>query len=466
MGGIYLSAAWRSSGKTTIATGLIAGLARRGLRVQPFKKGPDYIDPQWLGLAAGRACRNLDPYLQGDAEVLEQWSRHAAGCDVALVEGNLGLHDGMDLEGADSNAALSRALGLPVVLVLDAKGMSRGAAALLHGLATFDPSVRIGGVILNRVGGPRHEGKLRAAIERYTGIPVLGAIGEDPRLGVLERHLGLIPAGEMGDAARRIEDMAAAVGAGLDLDAILAIAAQASAVPAVPARAPGEAGPGVLGLRIGIARDRAFGFYYADDLEAFREAGATLVPVDTMADERLPEIDGLFIGGGFPEVFGAELSANRTFRESLRQAIEGGLPVYAECGGLMYLARTLSWRGHVWDMVGAVPADVVMKGKPAGKGYVRLAETADHPWGRGEGTVMRAHEFHYSTLANADAGLRHAWRVERGEGTGDRRDGIVVRNVLASYAHQRNAGGNDWVRRFLGFVAREKSRAGAAVAAR
>jgi len=198
MSGLLVSAAWRSSGKTTVATGLIAGLVARGLRVQPFKKGPDYIDPQWLGLAAGRACRNLDPHLQEDSEIAASWARHAGDCDVALVEGNLGLHDGMDLEGGDSNAALARRLGLPVVLVLDARGMSRGAASLLLGLATFDPDVRVAGVILNRVGGARHEAKLRAAIERFTRLPVLGAIGDDPRLGVVERHLGLVPAGEEG----------------------------------------------------------------------------------------------------------------------------------------------------------------------------------------------------------------------------------------------------------------------------
>lgn len=459
MSGLLVSAAWRSSGKTTIATGLIAGLAARGLAVQPFKKGPDYIDPQWLGLAAGRSCRNLDLHLQGDAEVAEHWGRHASACDVAIVEGNLGLHDGLDLEGSDSNAALARRLGVPVVLVLDARGMSRGAAALLHGLATFDPALRIAGVILNRVAGTRHESKLRAAIERYTRLPVLGALGEDPRLGVVERHLGLVPAGEVADARQRIEAMRDAVCAHVDLDTILAIAATAAPVaPAArPAAAPGPA------LRIAIARDRAFGFYYADDIDAFRDAGATLVDVDTLRDARLPDVDGLFIGGGFPEVLGAELSANRGFRESVREAIEAGLPVYAECGGLMYLARSLSWRGHTWEMVGALPADVVMHAKPVGKGYVRLAETGDHPWGAGEGKTVRAHEFHYSTLSGADPGLRYAYRVERGEGTDGRRDGIVHRNVLASYAHQRCAGGNDWVRRFLRHVAAAKSaRAGAA----
>jgi cobyrinic acid a,c-diamide synthase len=453
MSAILVSGAWRSSGKTTIATGLVAGLVQRGVSVQPFKKGPDYIDPQWLGMAAGRACRNLDPHLQGDAEVAAHWARHAAGCDVGLVEGNLGLHDGMDLEGSDSNAALARLLGIPVVLVFDARGMSRGAAALLHGLATFDPATRIAGVILNRVGGPRHEGKLRAAIERFTGIPVLGAIGEDPRLGVLERHLGLVPAGEMADAQARIAAMRDAVCANLDVDAVLDIARTAAPVAAAE---PSPPSPGPA-LRIGIAKDRAFGFYYADDLDAFRDAGATLVPVDTLHDASLPDVDGLFIGGGFPESLGAELAANARLRASLRRAIEDGLPVYAECGGLMYLARSLSWRGHTWEMVGAIPADVVMHGKPVGKGYVRLAETAAHPWGSGEGTALRAHEFHYSSLVNVDPGVRYAYRVARGEGMGGGRDGIVHRNVLATYAHQRSAGGNDWVRRFLRHVASVKA---------
>ena len=454
MSGLLISAAWRSSGKTTIATGLIAGLAARGLDVRPFKKGPDYIDPQWLGMAAGRPCRNLDLHLQGAPEVAAYWARHAAGCDFALVEGNLGLHDGLDLEGTDSNAALAHALGIPVVLVLDARGMSRGAAALLHGLATFDPTVRIAGVILNRVAGARHEGKLRAAIERYTRIPVLGAIGEEPRLGVLERHLGLVPASEAGDAQARIEAMREAVCAHIDLDAILAIAR--TAAPVAAGAAPALPAPGPA-LRIGIARDRAFGFYYADDMDAFRAAGATLVPVDTLNDPCLPDVDGLFIGGGFPEVHGAELAANRGFRDSLCRAIDDGLPVYAECGGLMYLARSLSWRGHTWEMVGAIAADVVMHGKPVGKGYVRLAETGEHPWDGSEAGVVRAHEFHYSTLTHADPGLRFAYRVERGEGTGGGRDGIIHRNMLASYAHQRSVGGNDWVRRFLRHVARVKA---------
>ena len=462
MSGLLISAAGRSSGKTTIATGLIAGLVERGLTVQPFKKGPDYIDPQWLGLAARRRCRNLDLHLQGSAEVAAHWAKYAADCDVAVVEGNLGLHDGLDLEGADSNAALAKTLKVPVVLVFNARGMARGAAALLHGLATFDPTIRVAGVVLNRVAGARHESKLRAAIERYTRMQVLGAIGEDPRLGVVERHVGLVPAGEMGDALARIAAMREAVCTAVDLDAILAIAR--TAAPVTPTAAVEPAVAPIPPLRIGIAMDRAFGFYYADDLDAFRDAGATLVPVDTLADASLPDVDGFFVGGGFPEVLGAELAANRAFRENLRRRIEAGLPVYAECGGLMYLARSLSWHGRTWEMVGALPADVVMHAKPVGKGYVHLAETGEHPWGAGEGSRLRAHEFHYSTLAHADPGLRYAFRVERGEGTDGRRDGIVHRNVLATYAHQRSVGGNDWVRRFLRHVAGVKAKGAGASA--
>ncbi|HUJ00811.1 MAG TPA: AAA family ATPase, partial [Usitatibacter sp.] len=225
MAGFMVSAAWRSSGKTTVACGIAAALARRELAVQPFKKGPDFIDPQWLSLAAGRSCRNLDLHLQGALGVHEYWSRHAAEAEVALIEGNLGLHDGLALDGSDSNAALARRLGVPVVLVLDARGMSRGAAPLLLGLATFDPHVRIAGVVLNRVAGARHESKLRAAIEALTPLAVLGAIGEDPRLAIVERHLGLVPANEAGDAGPRIRALADAVEASVNVGAILAAAA-------------------------------------------------------------------------------------------------------------------------------------------------------------------------------------------------------------------------------------------------
>ncbi len=384
MSGLLVSAAWRSSGKTTIATGLIAGLAARGLRVQPFKKGPDYIDPQWLGMAAGRACRNLDLHLQGADEVALHWSRHAEGCDLALVEGNLGLHDGMDLEGADSNAALAAT----------ARDSRRPGDRFARHVARSrrtparDGDVRSRGAHRGRHPQPRGR---RPATRRSCARPS-SASRAFPCSAPSATTRGWAsssatsgwsrPANSAmrGRVSRRWARRSARTST--STPSSRSREAHRRSQPAV--RADPE--PAVPPLRIGIARDRAFGFYYADDLDAFREAGATLVAIDTLNDAGLPDVDGLFIGGGFPEVHGAALAANTGLRESLRRAIDGGLPVYAECGGLMFLARSLTWRGHTWDMVGALPADVVMHGKPVGKGYVRLAETDEHPWGRGEGS--------------------------------------------------------------------------------
>ena len=460
---LMIAAGWRSAGKTTLAAGLGAALAQRGIEVRPFKKGPDFIDPQWLTAATGRACRNLDLRLQGAEGVKAYWRRHAAGAGLALVEGSQSLHDGLEADGSDSSAALAKLLGIPVVLVLDAHGMGRGAAALALGLAAFDREVRIAGVVLNRVGGARHEARLRAAIETHTGLSMLGAIPVDPRMAIVERHLGLVPVNEGGDAAAAVGSLADVVAAHVDLDRILAAARQAVPLPEVQVAPPVR--HAANGPRIGIARDRAFGFYYPDDLEALREAGATLVAFDTLADARLPAVDALYLGGGFPEVFAAELEANGRLRADIRAAIEAGLPVRAECGGLMFLARSLTHQGRTREMVGAIPADAVMQAKPVGKGYVTLAETSDHPYGLGAGTTVEAHEFHYSRLANVDPGLRYAWRVARGHGIDGARDGIVHRNVLASYAHMRSVAGNDWAARFVAHVLRVMSTGAGARAA-
>ncbi len=462
-----VSAAHRSSGKTTVSIGLCAALRARGLSVQPFKKGPDYIDPMWLGLAAGRACRNLDPHLSGWDEIAASFARHADRADATLVEGNLGLHDGTATDGSDSNAMLAQRLGLPAVLVLDARGTARGLAPLVLGYQAFEPRVRIAGVVLNRVGGSRHESRVRAALERYTDVPVLGALGSDPRLAIAERHLGLVPSNEQGEAAHVIDAIARAIAESLDLDALLRVVGPAArAGSAVPARQPaapagarttaaGSAvgpAPADAPVRIGIARDEAFGFYYAGDLEALEAAGAQLVPFDTLRDPTLPEVDGVFVGGGFPEALAPRLSANGTLRAALRERIEAGLPVYAECGGLMYLARSISWRGERHEMVGALPADVVMRERAVGRGYVALEETGDFPWPGDPPAPLRGHEFHHSTLENAAPGLRYAYRVLRGHGIDGARDGIVHRNVLASYTHLRSVGGNRWPARFVEFV--------------
>lgn len=450
MSRLLVSAAHKSSGKTTVTVGLCAALSAQGMVVQPFKKGPDYIDPMWLAKASGRDCFNLDPYLMTPEQITACFMRQSVASDISIVEGNKGLYDGLALDGSNSNAALAHLLDLPVVLVLDARGMTRGIAPLILGYQAFDKRIRIAGVILNQLGGARHESKLRAVIEHYTDVRVLGAIGHDPRLAVVERHLGLMPNHEMDDAGQRVRAMGELIAAQVDLSQVRQIAM--NVLPLQPLSIPSFQAPLQPKVRIGLARDKAFGFYYPDDLQALVQAGAEIIAFDTLQDACLPEVDGLFIGGGFPEMFMPELQANSAMRSSINTAIEADLPVYAECGGLMYLARTLHWKGEVYNMVGALPADVVMHERPVGRGYVALELTGDAPWRTGAEQTLRGHEFHYSGLENLAPGLKFAYRVKRGHGVDGERDGIVYRNVLASYAHLRSGAGSDWAAQFVAFV--------------
>lgn len=459
MAHLLISAAHKSSGKTTIAAGLCRAFARRSLAVQPFKKGPDYIDPMWLGTAAGRPCHNLDYHTMSVPEIFATFSREAYGADVAVIEGNKGLYDGLALDGSNSTAALAVALSAPVVLVIAAEGMTRGIAPLILGYQAFDPAVHIAGVILNRVGGSRHEAKLRAAIEHYTDIPVLGAVHRQTALVIGERHLGLVPANELAHAEATLEVIADTIEAYVDVNRLLALAAAAPRLAA----APGPTRPRRRAdVRIGIAYDSAFGFYYAGDLTALAAAGAELIPFDTLRDSHLPLVDGLFIGGGFPETHMAALEANVSLRTDIRAAIDAGLPTYAECGGLMYLARCIVWRGERRNMVGAVPADAVMYDVPQGRGYMRLKETGAGPWplldADGAPSVIAAHEFHYAALENFTKMPVFAYDVLRGHGIDGRHDGLVYGNLLASFAHLRDVEANRWTRRFVDFVRACKNR--------
>ena len=457
MAHIYIAAAHKSSGKTSVSIGLAAALAKRDLAVQPFKKGPDYIDPLWLARAAGRACYNLDFFTMSHTEILATFAARSAGTDFSLIEGNKGLFDGLDVEGADSNAALAKMLSAPVVLVIDATGMTRGIAPLLRGYLDFDRDVDIRGVILNKVGGTRHEGKLRAALERYTDTEVLGAIGRDQALEIPERHLGLIPANEANRADATIARLANAISVGVDVDRLIEIA-DAGKMPVTETQSitkPTTPNPDV---RIAIARDVAFGFYYQDDLEAFADAGAELIPFDTLSDRKLPEAEGLFIGGGFPETHLAALSANQSLLADIRQALAAGMPAYAECGGLMYLARSIQWRSEKRDMVGAVPGDVIVDDRPQGRGYVVLKETGKGLWppeSAGPSSAcagISAHEFHYARLENLTDDLEYAFRVIRGNGIDGHHDGLLIGNLLAGFVHHRNTAANHWVNRFVVFV--------------
>jgi len=457
MASLFLSAAHKSSGKTTLSIGLCAALVERGLHVQPFKKGPDYIDPIWLGMAASKPCYNLDFYVAGKQETIDDYCHRGQHAEICLIEGNKGLHDGLDLDGGNSNAALAKALHSPVIMVVDARGTMRGIAPLLIGYQVFDEAVNIAGVIANMTGGKRHESKLRAAVEEYTDIPFLGALENDPSIGLDERHLGLIPGYEDPESNHKIATISRVVSENVDLDQLIDIAQQAEAV--MPATSPLPQKPEFNGLRIGIARDRAFGFYYPGDLEAFRQAGAQLVSIDTTRDQTLPPIDGLFIGGGFPERHAASLAANHRLRDSIKYAIEAGLPTYAECGGLMYLSQNLTWNGECHDMVGVLDAQTLMYEKPQGRGYVKLGENpGQHPWaGQSQpGKSLYAHEFHYSALQGLREDGQFAYQVLRGKGIQQQQDGFVYKNLLASYTHLRNTTGNPWVRRFLNFVKSNK----------
>ena len=446
---VYLSAAHKSSGKTTVAIGLARALKVLGHTVQTYKKGPDYIDPLWLTVASGRACYNLDYHTMEAREISALYERAASGADVQLIEGNKGLYDGVALDGSNSNAALVRALGTPVVLVIDCRGVSRGVAPLVIGYRHFDPAMPIAGVILNRVGGARHEGKLRAVLKAYTDVPVLGAVHESADLAITERHLGLVPSGEWEGAEALVTRLGQAVMAQVDVEAIARLGEDGRGAWAAPVMACRD-----RDVRIGIARDRAFSFYYPGDLEALEAAGAELVFFDTLNDARLPKVDGLFLGGGFPETEAQALGANKALRAAIKASIEGGLPVYAECGGLMYLTRRLSYEGKSYPMVGAIAADTVMEKKPAGHGYMRLEAGAHHPWARGvlDHGPLPAHEFHYSHLENIAPDTVYAYEVTRGTGIAGRRDGIVYKNVLAGYAHLRDVAGCPWTAAFVGFV--------------
>ncbi|HBE93014.1 MAG TPA: cobyrinic acid a,c-diamide synthase [Gammaproteobacteria bacterium] len=450
---ILISAAHKSSGKTTISIGLCAALRASGKSVQSFKKGPDYIDPIWLKHATGRPCYNLDFYTSDRDEILETLSLHSKTSDISVIEGNKGLFDGLDLDGSNSNAALAALTDTPVVLVIDARGMTRGIAPLILGYQAFDTNINIAGVILNKVGGSRHESKLVKVIEHYTDVQVIGAVHRSKDLHLPERHLGLKPSNEYESVAKTISRIGELVGSQVDMGRLVEIAQNASD-PELTADAPGKPAQEKT-LKMGIARDAAFNFYYQNDLDAFDAYGVELVDINTLNDNKLPVgLNALFIGGGFPETQMQELSANKSLMAAIHAAIERGMPVYAECGGLMYLSRSLRWKDGRVPLVGIIPADTIMHESPQGRGYVRMEKTADWPWVSTDDTpdAINAHEFHYSSLDKLEISEGFGFRVLRGTGIDGEYDGIVFKNLFACYTHQRNTRQNPWVKQFTDFI--------------
>ena len=445
---IVLAGLSGGAGKTICTLGLCRALARAGHGVAPFKKGPDYIDAVWLGLAAGRPATNLDPFFFDAATLRALFLERTRGLDIAVIEGNRGLFDGLDREGSCSTAALARNLEAPVVLALDCTKMTRTAAAVLQGVAGFEAGLRLAGVILNRTAGHRHREILRESIEHHTGIPVLGALPKLDPDPIPERHMGLVSNREHGGQEAILDGLARVLADNVDLERILALARSAPALPAPqaplwPAPAPDA------GVTIGYVRDAALWFYYEENLEALRRAGARLVELSLLDAASWPEIHGLYLGGGFPETLAEPLAANVAARERVRALALAGLPVYAECGGFMYLARSLRWQGRTWPMAGVFEVDTEVCSRPSGLGYVRAEVVRENPF-HPLGALLPGHEFHYSRCAApVPEGLDFALAMRRGHGMHDRHDGLVCANTFAGYAHIHALAAPWWAPRFV-----------------
>lgn len=438
---LVIAAPASGSGKTTVATGLMRAFADAGLAVSPHKVGPDYIDPGYHTLATGRPGRNLDAYMCGPQRVEPLFLHGAAGCDLAVVEGVMGLYDGASGQGElASTAHVAKLLRAPVVLVVDASSQSRSVAALVHGFASWDPEVRVAGVILNKVGSDRHERLLREALDE-SGVPVLGALRRAPAVHTPSRHLGLVPVAERStEALDAVAAQAAQVREGCDLEALLALARSA---PPLTDEAwdPGGPGPATAARPVvAVAGGAAFTFSYAEHTELLTAAGAEVVTFDPLHDEALPDrTAGLVIGGGFPEMYAPELSANEPLRKAVADLAASGAPVAAECAGLLYLSRSLDGK----PMCGVLAAEARMSGRLT-LGYREAVAIADNPLAAA-GTRVRGHEFH-RTVIEPGAGATPAWGFTAPE---RRVEGFVAGGVHASYLHVHWAGAPGTAERFV-----------------
>lgn len=446
------------SGKTIVSLSLIASWRKSGMAVIPFKKGPDFIDAGWLALAAGRPCHNLDPFFMPAETIRSSFLSWAEPGGVCVVEGNRGLYDGLDVEGSTSTAELARLLGTPVILVVDCTKTTRTVAAVVFGCIQFSPDVDIAGVILNRIAGSRHQSIVTQAVETYCHVPVLGAIPKLTEELFPERHMGLVPTPEHAWATDSIDIAAEMAEQFLDLEGLLAVARQAPDLPAgnkasgkcinssgepATSSGPDDAhGPGGWKTsatlpRIGVIQDAAFQFYYPENITALEQAGAEIVILSALADPGLPPLDGLYIGGGFPETQAKGLAANEVFRKELCRLAKGGLPVYAECGGLMYLGQKLVLGGEVYPMVGLFPVVFGFSRRPQGHGYTIFEVERQNPYFE-IGSRVRGHEFHYSKVLSWQGNSEDlAFRMIRGGGIDGKRDGLCSKNTLATYTHMR-----------------------------
>jgi len=448
---IVIAGAFSGCGKTTVTIGVLKAFADRGLKVQPFKAGPDYIDPMFHTYITGRHSRNLDSWMLGEDILAHLFEKNCRDADIAVIEGVMGMYDGVGgRSSVGSTAHVAKILKAPVVLVLDAGRMSMSAAAVVKGFREFDPEAGVRGVIFNNVGGAGHYSMLKDAVEKNTGVKALGYLARNEGINIPERHLGLVTSAEIKDLREKADRIGSLAAGSIDMEALAALASDAPSLEKHTADL--GINEGGIGVKVGVAFDGAFNFYYRDNLDLLAELGAELVYFSPLNDDSLPDgLDGMYIGGGYPEVWAGELMQNKSMRDAIKAAVNGGMPVYAECGGLMYMTGSIVQRsGESYEMTGILPGASVMTPSLKRFGYVEIETVEDNILSK-RGDRIRGHEFHYSasTFGGSVKGCFRASRAGKIDGAVSWECGFKYRNLVAGYPHLHFWSNPDFAVNFL-----------------
>ena len=441
----------KSSGKTIITIGLSALLNEMNYKLSVFKKGPDYIDPLWISQAAGCRCYNLDFNTMDNNEIKKLYGDKSKYSNINIVEGNKGLFDGVSLDGSDSNAQLAKILNLKTILAIDCSGITRGIAPLVNGYEQFDSKIKYSGIILNNIASDRHEGKIINALNEYTKLKVIGSVHNNSKLNIVEQHLGLEPS-FLKSNTKTIKKISSVIKSSIDYKYLVKGIKKKKIKPLVNRIITSS---DFSDIKLGIALDNAFGFYYADDIEKIQSLGVKIHYFNTMKHKKLPKVDALLIGGGFPELFSSKLSFNKNMMASVKDFVESNKPVYAECGGLMYLAKSIKFKNKTVKMVGAIDGKVIMHSNPVGRGHVELTQHSKHPWPM-RNVIIRAHEFHYSNIILNSKTNSFAYKVKRGYGINCKYYGVLYKNLLATYSNLRDTKKSIFIKNYLKFIKNNK----------
>jgi cobyrinic acid a,c-diamide synthase len=450
--GVVVAGLRGGSGKTIISLGITAAWNESGLKVSPFKKGPDYIDAGWLSKAAGRPCYNLDTFLCPPSTVVQSYQENSENSDVSVVEGNRGLYDGIDIDGSTSTAELAKLLNLPVLIVLDCTKSTRTMAALLMGCMKFDPDINIFGVILNRVAGKRHEGKVKANIKKFCNIPVLGAVPKLKAEDFPERYMGLVTSEEHAFSDKALDAAVKVAKDNIDLKALFKIVTESSnglydtkfQKFDLPAKKSLKLDKVLEAVTIGIIKDSAFQFYYPDNIDALKNLGAKIIFISPLKEITLPEVHAIYMGGGFPETHAPQLARNAEFRNHLKRMSDLGVPIYAECGGLIFLGKSIRLSDMEYPMTGILPIKFGLSNRPQGHGYTSVKVVHKNPFYK-KGEILKGHEFRYSKILDIQyTDEQMAFRMERGKGILEKKDGFFKGNTFGTYTHIHALGAPSW----------------------